>query len=251
MLWNLTLAGRVGTPGKSVKPPWGCGSRRAILEQLQAPLDLSLWEFCIGTDLSPAPVPEWVALRGHCPQSLGRASPREPPLRFFCINFPKRTSDLGEARFPARIWTDTHRGLPELQLVGGSSLRRRHQTGGTDTPRHPSRPCAAAVQPRRGAPGPPGPRRAAPALPLAAAALPRSVPGSSGGAAHVTALRACGRCRFPQSPSEREETRWRLQAIRSGAPAIRTEPSLSTPPLPGRAPPAWAPAPSPPPRARL
>jgi hypothetical protein len=119
-----------------------------------------------------------------------------------------------------------------------------------DTPRYPSRSCAAAVQPRRGAPGPPRPRRAAPALPLAAAAPPRSVPGSSGGAAHVTALRACGRCRFPQSPSEREETRWRLQAIRSGAPAIRTEPSPSTPPLPGRAPPARTPAPSPPPRPR-
>lgn len=66
----------------------------------------------------------------------------------------------------------------------------------------------------------------------------------------MTALRACGRCRFPQSPSEREETRWRLQAIRSGAPAIRTKPSLSTPPLPGRAPPARAPAASPPPRPR-
>lgn len=165
MLWNLTLAGRVGTPGKSVKPPWGCGSRRAILEQLQDPLDLSLWELCIGTDLSPAPVPEWVALRGHCPPlSLGRASPRDPPLRFFCINFPKRTSDLGEARFPARIWTDTHRGLPELQLVGGSSLRRRPQTGGQT-------PHATHLAP---APPPSSRAGALRGLPAPAAPLPRS-----------------------------------------------------------------------------
>lgn len=86
--------------------------------------------------------------------------------------------------------------------------------------------CGAAAR-RGGVPGSPPPirrSRAPPSGRRAASLRPRLV----GGAAHVTALRACGRCRFPQSPSEREETRWRLKAIRSGAPAIRIEPSPST-----------------------
>lgn len=102
----------------------------------------------------------------------------------------------------------------------------------------------------RGSP-PPTRRSRAPSSGHRAASLrPRLV----GGAAHVTALRACGRCRFPQSPSEREETRWRLKAIRSGAPAIRIEPSPSTRfrrPGPSRPAPRASPpgpgAPSPPP----
>lgn len=76
----------------------------------------------------------------------------------------------------------------------------------------------------QGSPPPTRRSRAPPSGRRAPSLRPRLV----GGAAHVTALRACGRCRFPQSPSEREETRWRLKAIRSGAPAIRTEPSPST-----------------------
>ncbi|XP_074199599.1 nucleosome-remodeling factor subunit BPTF isoform X15 [Camelus bactrianus] len=130
-----------------------------------------------------------------------------------------------------------------------SSRLPRPPTRGTSPGRAPLPGAAGGcgpASPRGGTQGSPPPTRRSRAPPSgrrAASLRPRLV----GGAAHVTALRACGRCRFPQSPSEREETRWRLKAIRSGAPAIRIEPSPSTRfrrPGPSRpAPPASPPSP--------
>lgn len=92
-----------------MKPRWGCGSQRAFLEQLQDPLDPSLWELSIGTDLAPAPVPAWVALRSDCPQSVSRASTRDAPLPFFCISFPKGPATWEEnSLFSGPGLGDTH-----------------------------------------------------------------------------------------------------------------------------------------------
>lgn len=130
---------------------------------------------------------------------MGASEPSSPKLG-------RRLCEFGFGRRHPGLWTrDTsRRNSPPLRACG----------------------CRPAT-PRGGAPGSPPPtqRSRAPSSGRRVASLrPRLV----GGAAHVTALRACGRCRFPQSPSEREETRWRLKAIRSGAPAIRIEPSPST-----------------------
>lgn len=193
-------------------------------------------EFHISGGSSPRP-PQFISLHcWHCPvPSVARAS---TPLRDNLsgsarISYPKEArrgihlgvslpSSLSRGRRPCGVGVQCVLRRDQLSpeafgaghFARGSTPQLRApcvvQARNLEAPRVP-RP------PTQGSRAPPSGRRAA-------SLRPRLV----GGAAHVTTLRACGRCRFPQSPSEREETRWRLKAIRSGALAIRIEPSPST-----------------------
>lgn len=172
------------------------------------------------------------------PLAQGQAAPSGHPLALPASVSPQ---GAGGGRVRSRSCPPLRAGEEETWEGGSAECRlRRGLRRGSGLPRPVARGTSQLCAPlpgtagvlgpaarRGGAPASPPPTRRSRAPPSgrrAASLRPRLV----GGAAHVTALRACGRCRFPQSPSEREETRWRLKAIRSGAPAIRIEPSPST-----------------------
>lgn len=131
---------------------------------------------------SSSPRPQLISLPRWC-----RRSPCATSSDSFSISFPQGggrgtsmglllTSSSSRGRGDAGGMTCRVRDQRKLR---GSRCLLRPVARGSRAPLSPA-PPASAVQPRRAeAPRAPRPRPGAPALPLAAAARPRSVPGSS------------------------------------------------------------------------
>lgn len=150
-----------GDSKKVCDPPWGCGCGVQSWNNFRDPLAPSLWELSVWTGLAPAPVPAWLASRGVCPPTLGRALPRHLHSALSASISPKGPVTRGVTPCFATRLGET---LVEVTLSSsrGGHPRRRPQARG-----HPTPPFAPAPPPtcRAGAPRD---------LPAPAAPLPRS-----------------------------------------------------------------------------